>query len=95
MKFEWDEHKNLGNQQKHGLDFETSSLVFDDPNALSLEDRFVDDEERWQTIGQVAGVMIALVAHTIRLEENTEIIRIISARKATKEERNAYEKSIW
>ena len=95
MKFEWDERKNLTNQQKHGLNFETASLVFDEPNALSIQDRFVDEEERWQIIGQIAGLMIALVAHTIRLEEDTEIIRIISARKATKEERNEYEKSIW
>ena len=95
MKFEWDERKNLSNQQKHGVDFETASFIFDDPNAVSIQDRFVDEEERWQIIGQIAGLMIALVAHTVRLEEDTEIIRIISARKATKEERNEYEKSIW
>lgn len=94
MKFEWDEGKNFSNQQKHGLDFETATLVFADPNALSIQDRFVNDEERWQTIGQIAGVLVALVAHTIRLEEDTEIIRIISARKATREERNEYEESI-
>ena len=80
---------------KHGLDFETASLIFDDPNALSTQDRFVDNEERWQTIGQIADVLIALVAHTIRLEGDIEIIRIISARKALKQERNEYEKSIW
>lgn len=56
MRFEWDETKNLINQQKHGLDFETASLVFDDPNALSVQDRFENGEERYQTIGMIESI---------------------------------------
>lgn len=52
-KFEWDENKNRANQSKHGVDFDTASYVFDDPNFLSEQDRVVDGEERWQTIGLV------------------------------------------
>ncbi len=95
IRFEWDPVKNDINQRKHGLDFETASLVFDDPNALSLQDRFENDEERWQTIGSIGGVVIVLVAHTMRLEDDAEIIRIISARKATRLERQSYEKTLW
>jgi uncharacterized DUF497 family protein len=94
LNFEWDETKNLINQQKHGLDFETASLVFNDPNALSVQDRF-ENEERWQTIGRIEGILIILVAHTFELTENTETIRIISARKATRAERESYEKNLW
>jgi uncharacterized DUF497 family protein len=51
MRYEWDENKNERNLEKHGLSFETASLVFDDPNALSIPDRIENGEERWQTIG--------------------------------------------
>jgi Ribonuclease toxin, BrnT, of type II toxin-antitoxin system len=51
MRYEWDENKNDSNLEKHGLSFETASLVFDDPNALSIPDRIENGEERWQTIG--------------------------------------------
>jgi uncharacterized protein len=95
LRFEWDETKNLVNQQKHGLDFETASLVFDDPNALSVQDRFENEEERYQTIGMIESILIVLVAHTFETKENAEIIRIISARKATRAERKSYEKNLW
>ena len=78
-KFEWDENKNRANQQKHGVDFDTASYVFDDPNFLREQDRIVDGEERWQTIGVVGGFVILMVAHTPRESEDVEIIRIISA----------------
>ncbi len=95
MRFEWDETKNRINQQKHGLDFETASLVFDDPNALSVQDRFENGEERYQTIGMIESILVVLVAHTFETKENTEIIRIISARKATRAERKSYEQNLW
>jgi uncharacterized protein len=81
--------------QKHGLDFATASLVFDDPFALSIQDRFENNEERWQTLGVVGGIVIILVAHTMDTNADEEVIRIISARKATKNEREKYEKAIW
>ena len=97
MRYEWDENKNERNLEKHGLSFETASLVFDDPNALSIPDRIENGEERWQTIGMIENIVIVMVAHTIKLETELqeEIIRIISARKATRAERQEYEEAIW
>ena len=96
MRYEWDENKNESNLEKHGLSFETASLVFNDPNALSIPDRIENGEERWQTIGMIENIVIVMVAHTIKLEmDSQEIIRIISARKATRAERQEYEQAIW
>ena len=53
VRFEWDEAKNRQNRRKHGVDFEVAALVFGDPNHRSEQDRFVNGEERWQTIGLV------------------------------------------
>ena len=47
MRFFWDDEKNRRNRIKHKVSFETAILVFDDPNALSIQDRIVDGEERW------------------------------------------------
>lgn len=90
-RFEWDEAKNRSNQRKHGICFETVSLVFSDPFALSAPERIENDEERWQTIEAIHSAVIILVAHTVRLDSQTEVIRIISARKATTHERRRYE----
>jgi len=91
MRFEWDEKKNQSNRAKHGLSFETARLVFDDPFHLSIQDRFSGGEERWQTIGKAGNIVLLLVAHTYQTEGGEELIRIISARKATKRERERYE----
>jgi uncharacterized DUF497 family protein len=93
MKFTWDENKNATNKIKHGVDFETAKFVFDDPLHISIQDRHENGEERWQTLGLVNNVVVLLVAHSIIEKNNHEIIRIISARKATKHERNFYEKA--
>jgi uncharacterized protein len=53
MRFEWDEEKNRSNLAKHKVSFETAISVFDDPFALSIQDRVVDGEERWQTSGMI------------------------------------------
>jgi len=92
MRFEWDQAKNRRNLDKHKISFETAQAVFDDPNLLSLFDRIVDGEERWQTLGLIDGVIVVLVAHTYREEDGAEVIRIISARRATPRERRWYEK---
>lgn len=91
MRFEWDEAKNRHNIAKHTVSFETARLVFEDPQALSVLERIVDREERWQTLGMIGGVVVLLVAHTFRDEGGEEAIRIISARRATPRERRAYE----
>jgi uncharacterized DUF497 family protein len=92
MRFEWDDDKNRRNLAKHKFSFETARLVFDDPQVRSIQDRVVEGEERWQTIGMVSGTVL-LVAHTYRGEAGDEVIRLISARKAVAHERRAYEKS--
>jgi uncharacterized DUF497 family protein len=94
-RYEWDENKNRSNLAKHGISFETAILIFEDPNVVSELERIIDGEERWQSIGVIAGVLIVLVAHTWKLEnESDEVIRVISARKATPDERKRYDKSL-
>jgi hypothetical protein len=91
LKFEWDEDKNLSNYRKHGVFFETATLVFDDPDFVMIRDRMVDGEERWQTIGRVRGLLLLLVVHTLVDTENEENVRMISAREVTAGERRRYE----
>jgi uncharacterized DUF497 family protein len=92
MRFEWDEDKNRRNLAKHKVSFETAKSAFDDPRALSIQDRVVEGEVRWQTLGMVSGVIL-LVAYTYPDEACDEVIRLISARKAIPHERRAYAKS--
>ncbi len=90
MRITWDERKNRINLAKHKFDFTTGAYVFDDPYAITDQDREVDGEPRWQTIGVVNGVHIVLVAHLIYEYEDEETIHIISARKAKPHERKRY-----
>jgi uncharacterized protein len=89
MRFEWDDAKNRSNRRKHGVSFEEASHVFRDPLCVSAQDRTQDGELRWQTTGLVEGLLL-MVAHTVREEHDdgtlTEVIRIISARQATRRE---------
>ncbi len=88
--FSWDEVKSKSNQVKHGLSFQAAKFVFDDPSHVTKQDRIENMEERWQTVGYVEGLL--LVAHTwSTTEDGQEHIRIISARRATKQERKDYE----
>jgi uncharacterized DUF497 family protein len=94
LRFDWDETKDANNLRKHGVGFEAASLVFDDPLQLSAQDREVNGEERWQTIGMAGDVLLLLVAHTFEDEDEEEVVRIISARKANGLERRRYEDGI-
>ena len=95
IRFEWDEAKNLSNRRKHGVSFEEASQVFRDPLYVSVEDHTESGEERWQTFGLVGGLLLLMVAHTLKEEHgddpSVEVIRIISARHATPKERRRYE----
>jgi uncharacterized DUF497 family protein len=96
VRFEWDEAKNLSNQRKHdGVSFEDARQVFQDPLHVSVQDRIEGGEQRWQTLGSVQGFVILVVAHTIWEEDDEggslDVIRIISARRATPRERRRYE----
>ena len=90
MNFEWDENKNLINQRKHGVSFEEVKSVFEDTYAILFDDPdHWEYEERFLIIGMTVAKGICIVSHCYRGADET--IRIISARKATKSERNVYE----
>jgi uncharacterized DUF497 family protein len=94
MRFDWDEKKNLLNLEKHKVSFEVAALVFGDPHSLTRFDRCKDGEERWHTLGIAVGVTVLLVAHAEYKESGEELIRIISARRATPHERKIYEEGV-
>lgn len=93
IRFEWDEAKAASNLAKHRVRFETATRVFADPFLLTEQDRIEHGEHRWQTIGMIDGYLVLLVAHTVGDDDGTEIIRIISARKADPKERKRYEQN--
>ncbi len=88
---EWDEVKARANVRNHGISFEVAAHVFADPLAVSVQDRIEGGEHRWQTVGVVGGQLLLLVAHTVTHDDDAEVIRIISARRADKKERKRYE----
>jgi uncharacterized DUF497 family protein len=89
--FQWDPVTAASNLCKHGVSFEDAVSVFDDPLADFEQDRIVDGESRWQVIGVSRKFTLTVVAHATWTDEDTEIIRIISARRAEKHERERYE----
>ena len=93
MEFEWDGAKARSNRSKHGIDFNTASLVFDDPFHVTDEPKFVRGEERWLTVGWVENIIMIAVVHTYRGTPPGEVIRIISARQASRRERKQYEQA--
>jgi len=84
-RFEWDDRKAAGNLRKHRVEFEHARLVFDDPNASDRLDEDEDEEERSVRVGMANGRLL-FVVYTVRGERT----RIISARKATKDEQDDY-----
>lgn len=89
VNFEWDENKNTINKSKHDLSFEEAKEVFDDENAILFDDPDHSiGEERFLIIGMVKSQKICIVSHCYR--DNDNIIRIISARQATKNEKKTY-----
>jgi len=85
MHFEWDEQKNQFNIRKHGLDFADALAVFAGVTFTFEDDRFDYEEQRFITLGMLAGKVI-VIAHT----ERDDKVRIISMRKATKYEQKLY-----
>lgn len=88
MQFEWDEEKNRINLKKHGIDFETAALVFADENRYEIyDDVHSEGEDRFITIGYINDIAyVVMVVYT----ERKDLIRLISARKATNYERRLY-----
>jgi uncharacterized DUF497 family protein len=94
IRFEWDEKKAASNLAKHGVSFEIAARVFADTFALTVQDRIEHGERRWQTLGMVGEHLLLLVAHSVGEDDDgTEVIGIISARKADKKERKRYEQN--
>ena len=90
IRFEWDFWKNLKNKKKHNIIFEEAATVFYDDFALLYSDpEHSEDEDRFLLLGYSSTNKICIVCHCY-IEDN--IIRIISARKATKEEQKEYNK---
>ncbi len=86
MEFEWDENKNKSNQEKHGIDFNDAKDVFKDENSkVSPDSRKDYGENRWKIIGKIYGSIISVI-YTMR----DKAVRIISARKASRNERDEY-----
>ena len=93
VKYTWDEAKNKTNLAKHGVDFETAVLVFEDPFCIAFADSIKDGETRWHAIGMVGTVSVLVVVHTYAMEGIDEVIRVISCRRALKRKRKLYEES--
>ena len=91
--FEWDPAKAKQNIVKHQVRFQRAAEVFKDPHAISIfDEEHSEDEDRWITMGKDNSGTLLVISHTFRkIEEESCRIRIISSRKATKNERKQYE----
>ncbi len=90
MKFTWDEEKNAINRQKHGIDFDDVSTVFEKPMMTFLDQRKEYGEDRWVGIGWLRDILAVIVF----TEPDDETIRLISARKAKRHEAQIYKQEI-
>jgi uncharacterized DUF497 family protein len=89
LKFEWDEGKDASNQKKHGVSFDEARTVFFDERAKLIDDpEHSDDEDRFILMGMSSSLRVLVVCHCYRNAGN--VIRIISARKATTTESKFY-----
>ncbi len=89
MEFDWDENKRKANLRNHGIDFVGIEELFEGETVTILDDRFDYGEQRFVTFGTLEGRVIS-VAHT----ETDDTIRVISVRKATRNEETSYYKEI-
>jgi uncharacterized DUF497 family protein len=91
LRLEWDQQKDATNRRKHGVSFEEAQTVFFDDHALIIPDpEHSKTEERFVLLGLSSTLRVLVVCHCYR--EDDDLIRIISARKANKSERAAYER---
>jgi uncharacterized DUF497 family protein len=90
--FEWDPRKAIANAEKHGVTFDVAVTVFLDPEALDGPDLAQSgDEARYLRLGRAADGRVLMVAYTLRRGDDAEKIRLISARRASRHERAAYD----
>ena len=90
MNYQWDPAKSKSNVKKHGVEFADALGVFEDPDAITIEDPDSEEEQRFLSIGLDVLGRIIVVAYTYRDDD----VRLISARKATKKEVKIYEERI-
>ena len=89
LRFEWDKRKAVANERKHGVSFDEARSVFFDERARLIDDpEHSEDEERFILMGSSSSLRLLLVCHCYRSKAN--VIRIISARKATTRESKSY-----
>ena len=89
IRFSWDEKKNRSNQQKHGVSFDEAQTAFYDENAkVYFDPDHPSDEDRFILLGVSSRLRVLVVCHCYREGEN--VIRIISARKADRQEQEDY-----
>jgi uncharacterized DUF497 family protein len=89
IRFEWDARKASANKKKHGISFEEARTVFFDENAKLIDDPdHSDDEDRFVLLGVSSSLKVMLVCHCYR--EKGNVVRIISARKASPRESKQY-----
>jgi len=89
LRFTWDQAKALSNLRKHGVDFLEAATAFGDPHSISIPDpdHSTHGEERWLLLGHSQQGRLLVIAHT----EQGDEIRLITARLATRPERETYE----
>lgn len=94
--FEWNAGKAKSNFRKHRIAFERATTIFRDPNLISIpDDEHSETEERWITMGLDKNGILLTISHTFeKTNASVVIIRLISARKATKTETEQYEEGI-
>ena len=93
FSFDWDENKNRINLEKHGITFEEASTVFFDDRAILFDDpEHSIDEDRFLLLGMSETAKVCIVCHCYR--ESDTVIRIISARQATRKEEERYVRGI-
>ena len=90
MEFEWDENKRQINLTKHGIDFIDAQKIFNYPIVIIEDDRFNYGEQRFLALGVLRGITIVVV-----YTERENVVRLISARKATKNEQRIYFQQIY
>ena len=89
LRFEWDQRKNRENQRKHGVTFEEARTAFFDRRAVEFyDDEHAASEDRFLMLGVSAKLRVLMVCHCLR--EGGDVIRIVSARKATRNEQRHY-----
>ena len=93
IQFDWDERKSKSNQKKHRISFEEAKTVFYDPHSRLIDDPdHSDSEARFVMLGLSEKLRTLVVCHCYR--QNDSVIRIISARRATREETEIYEEHL-